>query len=108
VCSQSCDPLSAAPTGCPPQWGCQVSRNADQARNFTVCDKAGASGQNGSCAGGTGCQAGFVCLTTNLCKKYCNINNPGTTCNATGGTCAGLTIDGMPATVAGVTYGVCN
>ncbi|MEZ4299730.1 MAG: hypothetical protein R3B70_32575 [Polyangiaceae bacterium] len=106
LCSDDCDPVTAA--GCPAGLGlgCQLGQESTgQMRVFTICGGTGGGGQGASCTDSEDCQAGYGCFTlsdnTQECLKYCK---PATPACSGGATCLSFN----PQLVyKGVEYGAC-
>ena len=95
VCFEDCDPVKpAAVCG---SGNCQFNGTSQ-----TVCTSAGTGAAGCSTTTPFSCAAGYVCLTTNACAKWCRVGFP-TDC--AGGTCGPLT---SKPTIGGVEYGVCG
>lgn len=103
LCSDACDPTSAA--GCPAglNLGCQIGQT-EAGVTFAVCSGAGAGTQGTTCTDEEDCAPGYGCFNTGTtqCLKWCK--PPNGTCPA-GASCLSFN----PAVyLGGVEYGVCN
>ncbi|MBK8252910.1 MAG: hypothetical protein IPK82_09600 [Polyangiaceae bacterium] len=81
LCSDDCDPTTAA--GCPPglNLGCQLGQESTgQMRVFTICGGTGPGGQAATCTDSEDCAAGYGCFTlsdmSQKCLKYCKPASP--------------------------------
>lgn len=109
TCTKDCVPTDLAPSGCPTGFGCHISVAPGDVIVTDCAKSVGAGGDGASCAtnGHTDCQTGYDCVTvgtTPVCKQNCIVSGgSGPACAV--GTCSGFS---PPATVGGVTYGLCN
>ena len=96
VCFETCDPVS--PSAVCGGGNCQLD-----GAGGTVCTAAGSATGAGGCSTSTpwACAAGYVCLTSNACAKWCRVGFPG---DCSTGTCGSLS---PPAMVGSTEYGVC-
>lgn len=96
VCFESCDLVSPSST-------CGAGNCQPDGSGGTVCTAAGTSTGAAGCSSSTpfSCAAGYICLTSNACAKWCRVGFPG---DCSTGTCGSLS----PAVMVGSTeYGVC-
>jgi hypothetical protein len=99
ICSKTCQ-LENPGAACGPTLSCYLT---DQTLGKTDCATAGtAIGPVNCSVDNTLCAPGYVCLTSNECRKWCRIGFPADC--AAGKACSPF---GTPLIVGGTQYGVC-
>lgn len=77
MCSQACDPVGTATTGCAPGLHCMIF-----AGEMTDCDcraPTQTGGNNAPCTDSRNCQPGFHCLRMSgsmVCRELCRLDGP--------------------------------
>jgi hypothetical protein len=93
VCTDQCDPITAQ--GCGSGVACDPIDDINVTPGHSLCSKAGTS--TTSCSNTVGCAVGYVCLSDNVCYKWCR---SGVTSDCTSAqTCYQFKSSGTPSVV---------